>query len=260
MGKAQKKRAVTPGHFEHGDNLTAEHAKQMRGRVEVPTPERIAKSSGGFEVSVLVDGYIPVIRAREKSILTPPEVRREMISEAIADLRSRGVFELDGAEIRIKETAADRLLNPTEHEAICWWIKVYAKVTAGHAAIGNYGQKIRRAEGSEDEFDRPLVDEDKAMHAFIEDKLPEAHKAFLEWLAWHEFSSIRDGVPPDSISIGKAIIDSRDARRATGGLEGFLRAVAQNIAHWRMEADTLLRRRIQLVGGNNAKAAKLRAR
>jgi hypothetical protein len=170
------------------------------------------------------------------------------------------VFELDGAEIRIKETAADRLLNPTEHEAICWWIRVYSKAASGHAAIGNYGQKVRRGDRGEDERDRDLVDMDRAMLAFLDDRLPEAHKSFLEWLAWHEFPSIREGIPPDSISIGKSIIDSRDARRATGGLEGFLRAVAQNIAHWRMEADTLVRRRISLVGGKNASATKFRAR
>ena len=260
MGKAQKKRATTPGHFEHGDNLTAEHAKQMRGRVEVPTPERIAKSSGGFEVSVLVDGYIPVIRAREKSILTPPEVRREMISEAIADLRSRGVFELDGTEIRIKETAADRLLNPSEHDSICWYIRVLANVVSGHASIGNYGQKIRRAEGSEDEYDRPLVNEDKSVLAELQKVLPEPHLVFLEWLSHHEYPASRDGIAPSKIDIGRQIIDSRDARRSEGATEAFLRAVAQNIAHWRGEIETVQRRKAMALKELVAHRGKTRAR
>ena len=239
MGKAHARKA---NQFEHGDNLTPERAAQMRGRIEIPDSGRVAKSNG-FEVAVLIEGDIPVVRTREKFILTPTDARREMISEAIADMRSRGKFELDGTEIHIKETAADRLLNPAEHEAICWFIRVHAKVTAGHVSIGNYGQKIRRAEGSEDEHDRPLADEDKVMLAEVRKQLPEPHLAFLEWLSWHESPGSREGVAPSKIEIGKVIIDSRDARRSEGGLEGFLRAVAQNIAHWRGEIETVQRRK-----------------
>ena len=241
MGKAQN-RAAAPGQFRHGDNLTSERAAQLRGRVEIPDAGRVSKSNG-FEVAVLIEGDIPQVRTRERFILTPTDARREMISEAIADMRSRGKFELDGTEIRIKETAADRLLNPVEHEAICRYIRTHAKVTSGHAAIGNYGQKVRRAEGSEDEHDRPLADEEKWMHAELQKVLPEPHLVFLDWLAWHEYASMRDGVAPSQIDIGKTIIDSRDSRRAQGGIEGFLRAVAQNISHWEGEIQTVQRRK-----------------
>jgi hypothetical protein len=246
MGKAHARTAKQPGQFETGDNLTPQRAAQLRGRVDIPDIGRVEKSNG-FEVSVLVQGDIPTVRTREKFILTPPDDRRAMIAEAIADLRARGKLSLDGVEIHIKETAADRLLNPAEHEAICWYIRVHAKVTAGHVSIGNYGQKVRRPEGSEDDHDRPLNDAEKVMHSELQKVLPEPHLAFLDWLSAHEYPGSRDGVAPSKIDIGKQIIDSRDGRRAEGGAEGFLRAVAQNISHWEGEIETVQRRKLMAV-------------
>jgi hypothetical protein len=203
-----------------------------------PHREREAKSNG-FEREQIAEGGLPIVRSREKSILTPPDVRRGLIEEAIKDLRDRGIFELDGTTIRIKETAADRLLLPVEHEAICWFIRVHAKVHAGKVKISSYGGGIK----GDDSFDRPLLNYDKALHAELQKVLPEAHLAFLEWLSAHEYPGSFEGTPPSQIDIGKQIIDSRDARRATGGLEGFLRAVSQNIAHWRGEIETVWARR-----------------
>ncbi len=206
---------------------------QERVHLGLPTPERAARSNG-FDRDDTGGG---TVRSRARAILTPPAVRREMIAEAIRDLRLRGKFEIDGAEIRIRETPADRLLNPAEHEAICWFIAVQAKAEAGRVKIASYGQRTDKGD------DRNIVNRDFAMHAELAKVLPEPHLVFLEWLSWHENPGSRDGVPPDKIAIGKQIIDSRDSRRAEGGVEGFLRAVAQNISHWRGEIETMWRRR-----------------
>jgi hypothetical protein len=219
------------------DKVPAHIATQLG----LPTRERHAKSNG-FEVDVLVDGEVPLVRSRQKSMITLPSVRQSLIEDAIKDLQSRGVFDLADVDIKIRDTASDRLLSAVEHQAISWFITIHAKVQAGRARITDYLGSPRSQDRGKAPYSRE-EGKDRATHAYISDRLPEAHLMFLDWLAWNVFPGMRDGTPPSEVDIGKQIIDSRDARRAQGGVEGFLRAVSQSIAHWRMEHETFARRR-----------------
>lgn len=217
----------------------------LAGQLGVPNQYRQQHSN--FDMEQLAVGVVDggVVRSQVRSLLTMPETRRELIAIAIADLRNRGKFDSSDA-IKIKDTALDRLLFPVEHEAICWFIKIHAKVEGKGGSITNYLGESR----STDVHKSPYSDnegQDRKLHAYVSNRLPEPFLAFLDWLTWHEFPGFRDGSPTDQIEIGKEIIDSKDARRATGGLEGFLRAVAQTIAHWRAEGQTLTRRNQELL-------------
>lgn len=215
------------------------------GQIGVPNLYYQNHSTDGFEYEQLAASDIAggVIRSRRKQLLTPPRTQRALLELALQNLKAIGQFGgkndekeiISEKNIKIKKTRCDEMLSSAEHDAICWYVDMYTMIEDSGASISSYGQSTRspsyKAKGP-----RPVHEaSQRAAWAYVNDHLPEPHIEFLEWLAWHENELRSASMAPSATEMGKVFIRSNDGRRALGGAEGAMRAVAQNIAHHRAE-------------------------
>lgn len=217
------------------------------GQLGEPTTRRRKKSTEGFQVENLAGDGIPiskntkgpkVSRAVERTPFTLPAQRVRVSEEEV----ERAIRLGRQTDVMAKLTAVDRMLEDNEFQALAWWVQAHYKSEMGRPARMRYDDTPRGLIEADDDREHRWILTTAAME-WVNDRLPEAHQAFLELLTWLMFPNMREGQPPTKIDVGRSIIKSQGRDRGEGGFEGYLRAVAQGISDLRADWAIEYRRR-----------------
>ena len=212
----------------------SEVVQKARACLGLAQIERLAKSPNA-EVEDLPGGQK---RTKHQFLLTTPESRRASYEEWKQTQIGAGTFGHRG--FYISQTAADRFLSASEHEALCWYIRVHISLNYPKAGGCNYSGDLR----GPSVIRMPTGGNDHTLYQRVRLQLPAKRVSYLDWLARHEFVLTEYGEVEDASSRGRSIIDSRDARRGEGGNDGYLAAVAEDIDFWRSKCAARLKMRV----------------
>ncbi len=239
------------------DKLSNDRMGEVRGQLGLPTPER--RRHAEFEAENLApETPTGVWRSRVKGLFTTSEQKERLIEIAIKDLMDRGHLNASGAitheqteqiKLEIPQTSIDKNFLPAEFAAICWFTRIHARVEGGARSITNYTLEPRSQSHNKLPYSAKEGKE-RAEYAYVRDRLPEAFLAFLDWVAWVQFPEDfenRPGKAPSKTRVGQSLFyhdpDSPNDKYNRDCVDGYFKAVTQNIAHLRADYDTLLRRK-----------------
>jgi hypothetical protein len=165
---------------------------------------------------------VPALVTRHaSSLFTGPDHKAALLAYALSDLKAKGAFDIDPADIDVSQTSLDRNFVPAEYEAVCWFADVCSAFQAG--------EPIRYAAGVE--------------YGYVVERLPEAYLEFLEWVAHCQHPKRYKGKPSNKVDRARSIFVCQDGKTLRANLDGYFKAVCQAIAHLRAERETLLHRR-----------------
>jgi hypothetical protein len=152
-----------------------------------------------------------------------PADREAIVEFALKDLLVKGILDPRREEIQIAGTSIDRNLNQAEYDALCWFLDV-------HTAIDT---NIGAASSQEAEYTDVTL------------RLPEPFLVFLDWVGRCQYPKRYSSAkgPPTKLQMARAMFVPSEEKYLRGGIDGYLQAIAQEIAHIRAERETLLQRR-----------------
>lgn len=232
------------------------------GQLGEPTTRRRKKSTEGFHVENLASGIAvskdskapKVSRAVERTPFTLPAQRSRVLEEEV----ERAIRLGRQPDVMAKLTAVDRMLEDHEFHALAWYVQSHYRRESGRPARMRYDDTPRGLIEAEGDGEQRWILTTAAMR-FVDDRLSEAAKEFLDILAFMMFPSLREGSPPTKIDVGRQIIKSQGRDRAEGGFEGYLRCISQIIADIRGDWAIEYRRREEEKDIQKAKERKKQA-
>jgi hypothetical protein len=198
-------------------------------------PVESAQKRPNAEIEELPGGQL---RTKHRFLLTTTQNQQAAYEEWKQAQLGAGTFGTEN--FYRQQTAADRFLTATEHEGLCWYLRVHVAVNYPKAGGCNYSDSI---------FQRwsaariPPKSGDHTLYQRVRAQLSEKRQSYLDWLARHEYSLTEYGPVENAKSRGQCIIDSQDWRRGEGGNDGYLAAVAEDIEHWRSKCAAKLKAR-----------------
>ena len=222
------------------------------GQLGEPSARRRKKSTEGFHVenlasdisvSVAKNGKSQaprVSRSVERTPFTLPAQRTRVSEEEV----ERAIRLKRAPDVMAKLTAIDRMLGDNEFRALAWYVQAHHKRETGSPSRMRYDDTPRGLIESEEDAETRRILTGEAMN-YVDDRLPEAHRAFLDLLTFMMFPSMREGTPPSKIDVGRNIIKTQGRDRAEGGFEAYVRCVAQGISDYRGEWAIEYRRRVE---------------
>jgi hypothetical protein len=166
----------------------------------------------------------PPAPRRAAALFTLPEEREALVEFAVADLKRRGIAALDRGDIIIHGTTVDKNLSPVEYEALCWFLDIH---TISDTRDGGRAP----TQGFE-------------AYTYIVDRLPEPFLVFLDWVGRCQYPKrYGPGKPASKLTMARGMFQPTEEKYLRGGIDGYLQAIAQAIAHARAERETLVERR-----------------
>ena len=230
MRKRAKKASKGPYNpaIDGSNGPAAQKARAHLGLAPMPSKAPTA------EVEELAGG---TLRTKHRFLLTTPEARRAAYDEWKAGQLAANTF---GAEsYYVQRTALDRLLSQSEHDALCWYLRVHVAVNYPKAGGCNYSGDQR----GPTVVRMPPNSGDKTLYKRVTEYLTAKQQAILDWLARHEFVLTEYGAVDNHIFKGRQIIDSQDWRRGEGGIEGYVADLSDVIDNWRNKCAAKLKAR-----------------
>jgi hypothetical protein len=162
-----------------------------------------------------------LVTRHASSLFTGPDHKAALLAYALSDLKAKGAFDIDPADIDVSQTSIDRNFIPAEYDAVCWFADVCSSFQAGEPI--SYGTGVE--------------------YGYVVERLPEAYLEFLEWVAHCQHPNRYKGKPSNKVDRARSIFVCQDGKTLRANLDGYFKAVCQAIAHLRAERETLLHRR-----------------
>jgi len=235
------------------------------GQLGEPTIRRRKKSTEGFQVENLASDISvsaakknagpKVSRAVERTPFTLPAQRTRISQEEV----ERAIRLKRAPDVMAKLTAVDRMLEDNEFRALAWYVQAHYRSTVGRPSRMRYDDAPRGLIESDDEDAEARRILTSAAMEYVDERLPEAHRAFLDLLTFMMFPDMREGTPPSKIDVGRSIIKTQGRDRAEGGFEAYVRCVAQGVSDYRGEWAIEYRRQIEAKEARKSDDQKRRA-
>lgn len=217
-------------------------SKTKSGQLGEPNQRRQSKSTEGFHVENLAgdgiaisksrkDNTPKVSRAAEKGPFTLPAQRTRVSEEEV----ERAIRLKRQPDVMAKLTAIDRMLEDHEFHALAWYVQEMYRRSVGRPSRMRYDDAPRGLiESGDDDAETRRILNGAAME-YVDARLPEAGKVFLETLCWMMFPSLREGKPPTKAEVGRAIVKLEGRDRTEGAFDGYTRCISQSLADLRAD-------------------------
>ena len=233
--RKRKNKATKSPYNPAKEGSTGAAAQKARAHLGL-LPVESAQKRPNAEIEELPGGQL---RTKHRFLLTTPQYRQAAYEEWKQAQIGAGTF---GAEnFYRQQTAADRFLSATEHEVLCWYLRIHVAINYPKAGGCNYSGDLRDPSSV---VRLPPSDNDRTLYRRISVQLSGKRLTYLDWLARHEFALTEYGPVEDAKSRGQCIIDSQDWRRGEGGNDGYLAAAAEDIEYWRSKCAAKLKSKL----------------
>lgn len=198
-----------------------------------PVPPMVDRQFGFPPPAPMEDLSKPkrILPRRNLALFTMPDEREAIVAFALADLAAKGIVDPCREDIQISGTSVDKNLNRAEYEALCWFLDVHTALQANISAASAH----------------------EAEYTHTAQQLPEAFLEFLDWVGRCQYPKRfrEQDSPPTKLQMARRMFVPTDEKYLRGGADGYLQAIAQEIAHIRAERETLMRR-LELIRGEYA--------